>query len=135
VRLVRNYRSTPQVIQLANLVLSGDRRTRPDRDEVRAGVELVAQRGPGPAPVLLEHPDDEAEATGVAAQVRHLLDAGTRASEIAVLYRTNSQSEVLETALARAEVPYLVRGGERFFSRAEVRSAVLLLRGAVRSDD
>ena len=137
VRLVRNYRSTPQVIQVANLVLGGGRRPADGRpsEGVAPGVELVAQRDPGPAPTLTAYPDDEAEAAGVAAQVRALLDSGTRASEIAVLYRTNSQSEVLEAALARADVPYLVRGGERFFSRAEVRSAVLLLRGAARSDD
>lgn len=136
VRLVRNYRSTPQVIQLANLVLAGNRRPEgPGSRELRTGVELVAQRDGGPAPTLTSYPDDEAEAAGVASQVRELLASGTRASEIAVLYRTNGQSEALETALARAEVPYLVRGGERFFARAEVRSAVLLLRGAGRSDD
>ncbi|GAA1170931.1 ATP-dependent DNA helicase UvrD2 [Ornithinimicrobium humiphilum] len=136
VRLVRNYRSTPQVIHLANLVLAGGRR--PDGPTARAmapTVQLVAQREDGPAPTLTSYPDDEAEAQGVAATVRRLLDTGVPASEIAVLFRTNGQSEAVETALARADVPYLVRGGERFFSRAEVRAGVLLLRGAVRSDD
>ncbi|GGK65500.1 ATP-dependent DNA helicase UvrD2 [Ornithinimicrobium pekingense] len=136
VRLVRNYRSTPQVIHVANLVLAGARR--PEGPAARAlapTVELVAQRGDGPAPTLTAYPDDEAEARGVAATVRRLLDEGVAASEVAVLFRTNGQSEAVETALARADVPYLVRGGERFFARAEVRSAVLLLRGAVRGDD
>ena len=121
VRLVRNYRSTPQVIELANLVLGRG--------------SLVAQRKGGPAPVLQSYPDDEAEAEGVAEEVRRVLAEGVPASEVAILFRTNGQSQVLETALSRAGVPYLVRGGERFFSRAEVRNALVLLRGAVRSDD
>ena len=61
--------------------------------------------------------------------------AGTRPAEIAVLFRTNAQSEAFESALADAGVPYLVRGGERFFARKEVREAILLLRGAARGDD
>ncbi len=136
VRLVRNYRSTPQVVALANLVLAGARR--PEGPAARAlgpAVELVAQRGDGPSPTLTRYDDDVAEAQGVAAKVVDLLGSGVAASEVAVLFRTNGQSEVLESALARAGVPYLVRGGERFFSRAEVRSAVVLLRGAVRGDD
>ncbi|WP_131105409.1 ATP-dependent DNA helicase UvrD2 [Ornithinimicrobium sufpigmenti] len=121
VRLVRNYRSTPQVIHLANLVLGSG--------------SLVAQRPAGAAPVLQSYPDDEAEAEGVAEGVRDALAQGVPASEVAILFRTNSQSQALETALSRAGVPYLVRGGERFFSRTEVRNALVLLRGAVRSDD
>ena len=132
VRLVRNYRSTPQVIHLANLVLGG--RSGPGRGRTPV-LELRAQREDGPAPVLTSYPDDEAEAEGVAAAVQAMLREGHPASEIAVLYRTNTQSEPLERALAAAGIPYLVRGGERFFSRAEVRQAVLLLRGAVRGDD
>ena len=57
------------------------------------------------------------------------------ASDIAVLFRTNGQSEAFETALSEVGVPYLVRGGERFFSRREVRDAIVLLRGAARTDD
>lgn len=136
VRLVRNYRSSPQVIHLANLVLAGARRADgPTARALAPTVQLVAQRGDGPAPTLTSYPDDEAEAHGVATSVRELLAEGVPASQIAVLFRTNGQSAALESALARADVPYLVRGGERFFSRAEVRSAIVLLRGAVRSDD
>ena len=61
--------------------------------------------------------------------------SGHPAAEIAVLFRTNGQSQAFESALAAVEVPYLVRGGERFFARKEVRDAILLLRGAGRSDD
>ncbi|WP_281965842.1 ATP-dependent DNA helicase UvrD2 [Serinicoccus marinus] len=131
VALVRNYRSTPQVVHLANLVLGA--RPAPGGGQ-RAGT-LVAQSADGPAPTLVSYADDEAEAQGTADAVSRLLEEGVPPSEIAVLFRTNSQSEVIENALARGGIPYLVRGGERFFSRSEVRNAILLLRGAVRSDD
>ena len=128
VRLVRDYRSTPQVVQLANDVIA--------RATVRAArLELVAQRPPGPAPRMAEHPDEPAEAAAVAARVRELVAGGVPPSEIAVLYRVNAQSAAYEAALADAGVPYLVRGGERFFDRAEVREATLLLRGAARAAD
>jgi DNA helicase-2/ATP-dependent DNA helicase PcrA len=129
VRLVRDYRSTPQVVALANALLA--RAVAVPSAPPR--LELVAQRPLGPAPTLTGYDDDLAEAAGVAATVRRLLAAGTPASEIAVLYRTNAQSEPLEQALADAGVPYLVRGGERFFSRKEVRDALLLMRGAARA--
>ncbi|MGO1167821.1 MAG: ATP-dependent DNA helicase UvrD2, partial [Janibacter sp.] len=130
VRLVRNYRSTPQVLSLANTMLtdaSGQRRG--------GAVELVAQRDGGPTPQLTVHDDDPAEAAWVAEQVTKLVKDGRPLREIAVLFRTNGQSEALESALADADVPYLVKGGERFFSRKEVREAILLLRGAARTDD
>ena len=64
-----------------------------------------------------------------------LVADGVRPSEIAVLFRTNAQSEPLEQALAEAGVPYVLRGGERFFARREVREAIVLLRGAARAGD
>ena len=127
-RLTRNYRSTPQVIALANTVLAKA------ATASSARLTLVAQRPDGPAPAFSEYADDAAEARGVAVRVAALIEGGTRASEIAVLYRTNGQSEAVEQALTDAGVPYLLRGGERFFSRREVREAVLLLRGAARAD-
>ena len=140
VTLVRNYRSTPQVVALANLVSrAASVRT---GSAVRAGsptpaayVELVAESPAGPNPTLRQHPDDPSEAAAVAADVAGLVREGHPAAEIAVLFRTNAQSEAFEAALSAADVPYLVRGGERFFARPEVRQGVLLLRGAVRGDD
>jgi DNA helicase-2/ATP-dependent DNA helicase PcrA len=131
VRLVRDYRSTPQVVGLANALLA--RATAVPSAPPR--LELVAQRPPGPAPTLTAYDDDLAEAAGAAATVTRLLAGGTPAAEIAVLYRTNAQSAALEQALADAGIPYLVRGGERFFSRKEVRDALMLLRGAARAGD
>ena len=130
VRLVRDYRSTSQVVALANAVLD-----RAPAGAAPARVELVAQRPGGAAPTFTEYSDDVDEAAGVARRVRELVGAGTPASQVAVLYRTNAQSEALESALADAGVGYLLRGGERFFARAEVRQALLLLRGAARADD
>ena len=130
VRLVRNYRSTPQVLSLANTLLTG-----PSGQRRGGAVELVAQHEGGPRPELTVHDDDQAEAAGVAERITKLVAAGRPLREIAVLFRTNGQSEALESALADADVPYLVRGGERFFSRREVREAILLLRGAARTDD
>jgi DNA helicase-2/ATP-dependent DNA helicase PcrA len=129
VRLVRDYRSTPQVVDLANRLVARAPLGRHGR------LELVAQREPGPAPELRELPDEPAEARWVAERIRGLVAKGTPAGEIAVLFRTNGQSETYEQALADAGVPYLLRGGERFFDRPEVREARLLLRGAARSAD
>ena len=123
VRLVRDYRSTPQVVALANALT----RT---RDASFASVELVAQRANGPAPIYTAYDDDIAEAEGVASRIEALMTQGVPAREIAVLYRTNSQSEALEEALATHGIGYLVRGGQRFFDREEVKRAVVLLRGA-----
>ncbi|MFH8473041.1 ATP-dependent DNA helicase UvrD2 [Streptomyces sp. NPDC018000] len=128
VKLVRDYRSTPQVVHLANGLL-GQARGRAAEHRL----ELVSQREPGPEPVHAEYADEPAEAEGTARRIRDLIVAGVPAGEIAVLYRVNSQSEVYEQALADAGVPYQLRGAERFFERAEVREAGVALRGAARA--
>ncbi|WP_106968361.1 ATP-dependent DNA helicase UvrD2 [Streptomyces canus] len=127
VKLVRDYRSTPQVVHLANGLLAQARGRAADHR-----LELISQRRPGPEPVYTEYPDEPAEAEGAARRIRELMDAGVRASEIAILFRTNSQSETYEQALADAGVPYQLRGAERFFDRPEVRRAIVNLRGAAR---
>ena len=129
VQLVRDYRSTPQVVALANRLLDGSSQARPVR------LELLGQRASGPEPELREHADETTEAKAVAAAITKLVAGGTPAREIAVLFRTNGQSETYEQALSDAGVPYVLRGGERFFDRPEVREARLLLRGAARSLD
>ncbi|WP_335977607.1 ATP-dependent DNA helicase UvrD2 [Streptomyces sp. CA2R106] len=128
VKLVRDYRSTPQVVGLANGLLAQAR-----GHAAAHRLELVSQRDPGPEPVYTEYPDEPAEAEGAARRIKDLIDAGVRPSEIAVLYRINAQSEVYEQALADAGVPYQLRGAERFFERPEVREAGMLLRGAARA--
>ncbi|WP_062443118.1 ATP-dependent DNA helicase UvrD2 [Herbidospora daliensis] len=123
VKLVRDYRSTPEVVTLANRVMARS----PHR------LELVAQRDQGPEPVFTEYDDEPAEAMGVALRVKKLMADGVPTREIAVLFRVNAQSEAYEQAFTQAGVPYLLRGAERFFERPEVRQAVVLLRGAARS--
>lgn len=127
VRLVRDYRSTPQVVEVANQVLARAKYTE------AAAVRLEAQR-PSSVPVRWSvYDDDTAEAHGVARRVAALRAEGVGLSEIAVLFRTNNQSEAIENALSEAGIGYLVRGGERFFSRKEVRDAMVLLRGGARA--
>lgn len=135
VKLVRDYRSTPQVVTLANTLLA-------DRGEKAAApwpkpLQLISQRSPGPAPIITEHPDDEAEASWISEQILHLRDQGTALSEVAVLYRTNGQSQAFEQALSAAGISYQLRGSERFFSRQEVREAIAALRTSslVREED
>jgi DNA helicase II / ATP-dependent DNA helicase PcrA len=125
VRLERDYRSTPQVVSLANRVIAAARGRM-----AGSKLHLVGQRDPGPTPSFAEHTDEVAEAAAVAKQIGALIEAGTPASEIAVLYRINAQSEVYEEALTEAGIPFQVRGGEGFFTRQEIRQALLALQRA-----
>ena len=125
VRLERDYRSTPQVVSLANRVIAGARGRM-----AGSKLHLVGQRDPGPTPTFAEHPDEVAEAAAAAKSIKRLIESGTAASEIAVLYRINAQSEVYEEALTEAGVPFQVRGGEGFFSRQEIRQALVALQRA-----
>ena len=134
VRLSRDYRSTPQVVSLANRVLSRSRRGGGALTLPAGAVELVAQRPSGPAVRFEAYDDDVAEAAAVVEHVGRLRSSGVPLSEIAVLYRTNSQSEVIEQALSGAGIGYLVRGGERFFERDEVKRAMVMLRAAARTE-
>jgi ATP-dependent DNA helicase UvrD/PcrA len=143
IRLVRNYRSTPQIVALANRVSGaaggpprgrlapGGLARRPTR--AMPGTPLVAQRPAGPEPEFDEFADEAAEAQSVARRAAALIQAGTPASQIAVLMRINAQTPAFEQALAEAGVPFAVRGAERFFDRGEVRQAAGLIRAAARS--
>jgi DNA helicase II / ATP-dependent DNA helicase PcrA len=121
-RLVRNYRSTPQVVACANRLMTAS-----------AEPALVAQQDSGPPADFTEHEDEIAEAAVVAARAQAFMAAGTPPRQMAVLVRVNAQTERFERALAEAGVPCQVRGAERFFDRAEVRQATGLLRAAARS--
>jgi DNA helicase II / ATP-dependent DNA helicase PcrA len=125
VRLQRDYRSTPQVVAAANTLI-GSARGRVAGSRLR----LIGQLPPGPEPDFTEYDDEPAEAAAVAKRIVRLIADGAQASEIAVLFRINAQSEVYEQALTEVGVPYQVRGGERFFNRSEVRRAMISIRGA-----
>jgi DNA helicase-2/ATP-dependent DNA helicase PcrA len=126
VELVRNYRSTPQVIEAANALLRGSE---------TSSVLLRAQRGTGPALTWREAADEVAEAEAVAEQVHVLHKQGVPLSEMAVLFRINAQSEAFEEALTSRGISYVVRGAARFFERQEVRQALALMRGEVRAGE
>ncbi len=145
-RLVRNYRSTPQVVALANQItgLAGRRslaaQLRADGRPVAAGgtapggtAALVAQRPAGPAAEFAEYPDEQAEASAIASRVAELHAAGVPLGQVAVLVRTNAQTLPVEQAFAGLGLPCQLRGAERFFDRPEVRQAVGLLRAAAKS--
>ena len=118
VRLTRNYRSTPNILELANRLIRG---------ETVMG-ELVSQSPAGVDPELVPSKDAVTEAQFTAAAIKRQLKQGVKPQEIAVLYRINSQSEVFEQALAAEGIDYQVRGGERFFSRKEVLELIRLIR-------
>ncbi|MYM19442.1 UvrD-helicase domain-containing protein [Brevibacterium sp. 5221] len=121
ISLVRNYRSRAPIVDAANRVLA---------HTGRSPLVLQPTRTGGQPPALLEFPDDEAEAQGIAQRIAAQLTAGRRASDIAVLFRTNGQSRALEEALANAGIAYVLRGGERYFARREVKEAMAMLRAA-----
>lgn len=127
VKLVRDYRSTPQVVGCANKIMSG----------VKAGgisaVTLQAQQPAGPEVEFVEAPDEAAEAAGIADWLSRQASDGVQWREMAVLYRINAQSPAIEQALAERQIPYLVRSGERFYERPEVRQALLTLRTEARA--
>ncbi len=130
VRLVRCYRCTPQIVTLANAVISRARSVHPE-----ASLVLRSQRPAGPEPTLDVHDDDVEEAAQVARRAREIIAEGVPARDVAVLFRINSQSAVLEEAFAEAGVSVVLRGTERFFDRPEVREGVTRLRGAARGGD
>ncbi|ASU79726.1 ATP-dependent DNA helicase UvrD2 [Actinopolyspora erythraea] len=134
IKLERDYRSTPQVVTLANRVIGAAERKPGDGDSggdaADTGLTLVGQLPDGPEPEFAAHDDEAEEARGVARRIARLAGNGVPFSEMVVLYRVNAQSELYEQTLSEAGIPYQVRGGERFFSRTEVRQAMTALRTA-----
>ena len=119
IALEQNYRSTMSILEAANGVIQQNR----ERKEKRLWSEL----GDGEAVQVVEVEDEHAEARYVAASIAALVDEGYSGSEIAVFYRTNAQSRVLEDVLVRQEIGYRVIGGPRFYERAEIKDLVAYL--------
>ncbi|MGH2466752.1 MAG: ATP-dependent helicase, partial [Candidatus Limnocylindrales bacterium] len=117
VTLSRNYRSSPEILGLANRLLAAEGRRK----------RLVATRPSGPGPTIRRCPDSSAELTLITTRIQRLLEEGTRPAEIAVLVRVNAQIPPIEAALTKARIPFVVRG-QRFWQRREVRDALGLLR-------
>lgn len=120
--LSNNYRSTKQVVNVANQVLAKDG---------TSSVRLTTKKDGGPKVTLTDYQSDEAEAKAVAKQISQLISKGVSPREIAILFRINSQSEVLEAALADEGIPVTLRGAERFFERPEVKNGLLNLRAGL----
>jgi ATP-dependent DNA helicase UvrD/PcrA len=119
IALEQNYRSTNTILQAANAVISHNRERKPKN--------LWSDLGEGEPPRVLEVEDEHAEARFVAAEIALLVEEGYNGSEVAVFYRTNAQSRVLEDVLVRQGVGYQVIGGPRFYERAEVKDVVAYL--------
>ena len=119
IALEQNYRSTMSILESANGVIVQNR----ERKEKRLWSEL----GDGEPVQVVEVEDEHAEARYIAAAIAALVDEGYSGSEIAIFYRTNAQSRVLEDVLVRQEIGYRVVGGPRFYERAEVKDLVAYL--------
>jgi DNA helicase-2/ATP-dependent DNA helicase PcrA len=127
VRLEQNYRSTPAILDAANAVIS--------RNQGRLGKELWAEGERGEPLRLYMAYNDLDEARYIVEQIERWVDQGGRRNEVALLYRSNAQSRVLEEALIGRAIPYRVYGGQRFFERAEIKDALAYLRLVAHRDD
>ncbi|TGG91532.1 DNA helicase II [Natronospirillum operosum] len=120
IRLEQNYRSTQTILQAANAVI--------DHNQGRLGKELWSEGEPGEPLQVYTAFNEQDEARFVAEQAEQWIESGHSADDIAVLYRSNAQSRVLEEALMQAQVPYRIYGGMRFYERLEIRNALAYLR-------
>jgi superfamily I DNA/RNA helicase len=119
VKLEQNYRSTQTILSAANAVIANNRAQKPK--------SLWTELGDGDPIRVREMDDEHAEARFVVGEIERLLDTGLGRAEIAVFYRTNAQSRVLEDTLVRREVAYQVVGGTKFYDRAEIKDALAYL--------
>jgi DNA helicase-2/ATP-dependent DNA helicase PcrA len=119
IALEQNYRSTNSILDAANAVIANNRERKPK--------ELWSELGDGDPVRVVEVEDEHAEARFVAAGIAALVEEGFAGDEIAVFYRTNAQSRVLEDVLVRQGVAYQVIGGPRFYERAEIKDAIAYL--------
>ncbi|HEY3834458.1 MAG TPA: UvrD-helicase domain-containing protein [Acidimicrobiia bacterium] len=126
--LDQNYRSTQHILDAANAVIANNPSHRPK--------QLWSELGIGEQIVRYQAEDEHDEASFVLGELRRLVDGGEfRYGEVAVFYRTNAQSRVIEEAFVRAGVPYRVFGGTKFYDRREVKDALAYLRALVNPDD
>jgi DNA helicase-2/ATP-dependent DNA helicase PcrA len=120
IKLEQNYRSHSNILDTANALISHNKH--------RLGKNLRTDQGAGEPVRVYESVSDFAEAQWMIDEMKQLIREGTSQKEIAVLYRSNAQSRVIETALFNASIPYRVYGGLRFFERAEIKHALAYLR-------
>ncbi len=127
VKLEQNYRSTQTILSAANAVIANNRS--------QMQKDLWTEVGEGDPVRVRELADEHAEARFVTAEIERMVDEGVSRAEIAVFYRTNAQSRVLEDMLVRAQIGYQVIGGTKFYERAEIRDLVAYLTFMVNPQD
>jgi DNA helicase-2/ATP-dependent DNA helicase PcrA len=127
IKLEQNYRSTQTILDAANAVISNNRG--------RMSKSLWSDIGQGDPIKVRELEDEHAEARFVTGEIQRLVDGGASLAEVAVFYRTNAQSRVLEDMLTRAEIAYQVVGGTKFYERAEIKDAIAYLTTLVNPHD
>jgi len=127
IKLEQNYRSTQTILDAANAVIRNNRGQKPK--------SLWSDLGQGDPLKVRELEDEHAEARFVTGEIQRLVDEGVSRSEIAVFYRTNAQSRVLQDTLVRAEIAYQVIGGTKFYERAEIKDAVAYLTVLINPQD
>jgi DNA helicase-2/ATP-dependent DNA helicase PcrA len=127
VKLEQNYRSTQTILDAANALIASNRG--------RRSKNLWSELGPGDPLHVRELDDEHAEARFVTGEIERLIDDGVSRREVAVFYRTNAQSRVLQETLGRAEIAYQVIGGTKFYERAEIKDAVAYLTALVNPQD
>jgi DNA helicase II / ATP-dependent DNA helicase PcrA len=127
IKLEQNYRSTQTILDAANAVIRNNRAQKPK--------SLWTELGQGDPIKVRELEDEHAEARFVAGELQRLVDEGVARAEIAVFYRTNAQSRVLEDTLVRSEIAYQVIGGTKFYERAEIKDAIAYLNALVNPQD
>lgn len=127
VKLEQNYRSTGHILAAANAVVAHNSHRKPKR--------LFTDEGDGEKIQVYQASDERDEGAWIGSEIEKLHDKGTSYDNIAVFYRTNAQSRILEDMLLRAGVPYKIVGGTRFFDRAEIRDVMAYLKVVVNPDD
>ncbi len=127
VKLEQNYRSTGHILAAANAVVAHNSR--------RESKRLFTESGEGELIHVFQAADERDEGRWIGAQIEKLHDKGTSYDDVAVFYRTNAQSRVLEDMFLRAGVPYKLVGGTRFFDRAEIRDVMAYLKLVLNPDD
>lgn len=127
VKLEQNYRSTGHILAAANAVVAHNSHRKPKR--------LFTDEGDGEKIQVYQASDERDEGAWIGSEIEKLHDKGTSYDNIAVFYRTNAQSRILEDMLLRAGVPYKIVGGTRFFDRAEIRDVIAYLKVVVNPDD
>ncbi|MCR4941738.1 MAG: UvrD-helicase domain-containing protein [Campylobacter sp.] len=127
IRLEENYRSTKQILQVANELI--------DHNRGRLGKKLISINGDGEEVTLIESNDESTEAAKISKEIKQLLSKGVNAADIAILYRINALSRSLEDGFVKEKIPYKMVGGLKFYERAEIKDIISYLRLIINEHD